>query len=392
MAYILDLWTQPGANGRRVKSARHGQGKRWLARWDEGGQRRSKAFDTRDAATAHLAQIDVDQRAGLHVLTTGMTVGEYGDRWIGLQLHQRASSTQQMETRWRLHIRPALGELRLADVTRAHVQDAVAGWARTLAPATVSVTYGYLASMMKAAVLDRLLRESPCRGVKLPRLEVDKVVPLSVAQVHTIAERIGRRYRGMVLLGAATGMRSGELRGLTVDRLRFADGLLRIRIDRQLVSTEPKWGPPKTERSDRTVTVGEQTAGMLRRHMAEVPPHQSGLIFTGREGGPLARTSAATAWNLATEGMGLPGRSGLHMLRHHHASLLIAAGLSVTAVADRLGHKDSTETLQTYAHLWEDDEDRARVAVEGRLWALVGPDGETVQPTDSQQRLRVVAP
>jgi hypothetical protein len=57
--------------------------------------------------------------------------------------------------------------------------------------------------------------------------------------------------------------------------------------------------------------------------------------------------------------MNLRPRSGWHDLCHHHASLLIAAGLSPRAVADRLGHKDAAETLTVYAHLWVDDEDRA---------------------------------
>ena len=56
---------------------------------------------------------------------------------------------------------------------------------------------------------------------------------------------------------------------------------------------------------------------------------------------------------------------GWHQLRHHHASLLIAAGLSPVAVAHRLGHKDATETLQTYAHLWPNDDERMVAASDG---------------------------
>lgn len=52
------------------------------------------------------------------------------------------------------------------------------------------------------------------------------------------------------------------------------------------------------------------------------------------------------------------------MLRHHHASLLIGAGLSPRAVADRLGHKDVAETLNTYSHLWPSDQERALDAIE----------------------------
>jgi integrase len=62
--------------------------------------------------------------------------------------------------------------------------------------------------------------------------------------------------------------------------------------------------------------------------------------------------------------MGLGQRSGWHDLRHHHASLLIAAGCSPRAVAERLGHADPSETLRTYSHLWPSDEARMLAAVE----------------------------
>lgn len=61
--------------------------------------------------------------------------------------------------------------------------------------------------------------------------------------------------------------------------------------------------------------------------------------------------------------MVLPDRLGWHALQHSQASLLIAAGLSPRAVADRLGHADPKETLSTYAHLWLSDEARILAAI-----------------------------
>ena len=52
-----------------------------------------------------------------------------------------------------------------------------------------------------------------------------------------------------------------------------------------------------------------------------------------------------------------------HQLRHTYASLLIEAGESVTVVAARLGHKNATETLQTYSHLWPSSEDQTRLVL-----------------------------
>lgn len=65
--------------------------------------------------------------------------------------------------------------------------------------------------------------------------------------------------------------------------------------------------------------------------------------------------------------LGIPVGTALHGLRHYFASVLIGAGLSVKVVSDLLGHKNAAETLNTYAHLWPADDDRARDALDEAL-------------------------
>ena len=65
-----------------------------------------------------------------------------------------------------------------------------------------------------------------------------------------------------------------------------------------------------------------------------------------------------------------------HELRHFYASLLIDGGESVKAVQARLGHATAEETLNTYAHLWPESEDRAREAVDRGLGRLVADRAE----------------
>lgn len=69
-----------------------------------------------------------------------------------------------------------------------------------------------------------------------------------------------------------------------------------------------------------------------------------------------------------------------HDLRHYYASLLIRHGESVKTVQARLGHASATETLETYAHLWPDSDDRTRVTVDAVLGgqAKPGTEGATV--------------
>ncbi|MBM9467236.1 tyrosine-type recombinase/integrase [Nakamurella leprariae] len=315
----------------------------------------------------------MDQRAGTYVADSKISVGEYGARWLASQLQHRDRSRDTLDNRWRLHIEPRLGEHRLQAVTRADVQDAVNAWADRLAPNSVLGIYQTLAAILGSAVEDDLIPRTPCRKINLPIVLKHRVVPLTVNQVHHIAETIHPSSRAMVLLAAASGLRLSELRGLTADRVSFhPDGTGTVRVDRQLATTTPTWGPPKTPRSDRSVRIDALAADVVRDHLVRFSPHPSGLIFTGVRGLPLSRSTYSDMWQKATTGLVLPespsGRSGFHDLRHFHASLLIAAGLSVTAVADRLGHKNSRETLDTYAHLWPNDEDRALAALRDGFW------------------------
>lgn len=358
MGHIVDKWTVPGPGSRRVPGPRHGHGKRWLARWTEpGGRETSKAFTTKDAAVAHLAAVTVDIHRGSYIGPSNLTVEEYVAQWLPRQIHQRASTRAQAESRLRLHVLPVIGHLRLDQVTRGDVQDLLAR--ADLAPATVHVLYAYVRALFTSAVDDRLIAHSPCRRIPLPQIPRRQHEPLTVEEVADLADRVRPHLRGMVWVAAGTGMRPGELRGLTIDHVRDRA----LVVDRQLLndsrSYRPVWGPLKTDSSIRTLPLAAVTWQRLQEHLEAYPPRIHGLVFTSARGTPLTTGLLADAWTTA----GARGR-GWHELRHHHASLLISAGLSARAVADRLGHADPAETLRTYAHLWPTDVERLLEAIE----------------------------
>ena len=77
-------------------------------------------------------------------------------------------------------------------------------------------------------------------------------------------------------------------------------------------------------------------------------------------------------WNRAASAAALPPGTTPHDLRHYYASLLIAKGASVKAVQTMLRHKTANETLNTYAHLWPEDNSLVRRAVDSELSSVVG--------------------
>lgn len=358
MGHVVDKWTDPGPSGRRVRNDRWGRGKRYLARWTErGGKVKALAFETKAAAQAHLAQVDVDIRGGTYVGRSDLTFEEYAKRWLPRQEQHRANTSSQAESRLRLHAYPRIGHMRLDQVTRGDVQDVISQ--AELAPSSKEVLYAFVSAVFSSAVEDRLIAFTPCRKISLPKIPKRMVMPLSVDEVEALADGVPKHLRGMVWLGAGSGLRPGELRALTTDRL--VDGVLLV--DRQMTdetrAQKVVWGPLKNDASPRHVPLSAVTRERLAEHLERFPPNGHGLLFSSVRRAPLRRSQLDYAWKAS----GARGK-GWHELRHHHASLLIAAGVSPRAVADRLGHADPSETLRTYSHLWPTDEGRILDAIE----------------------------
>ncbi len=369
MGHVEDRWRVTGPTGRKVPSARDRTGKRWLAVWFEAGQRRKKSFTVRDAAVAHLLATERAIAAGDYLSGGGTLLREFVAAWRTQQIDLRPRSRASVDVHLDRHILPALGHLRLSEVTADRVQELVVTWSQTYATNTVRAHRRTLGKLLEAAVRRRMIARNPVTGVVMPKPTRMAVQPLATSQVWAIRDAAPERLKAMVMLAAGTGMRPGELRGLTADRIQPTGSGAVIRVDRQLETVRPVvWGPPKTAAGVRSVPIDQATATMLTRHIAAHPPHVSGLVFTNAYGRPLERRTLSYVWAGMTAGMGLPARSGWHDLRHFHASLLIAAGMSPRAVADRLGHENPATTLKIYSHLWVDDQDRASAAVGVALW------------------------
>ena len=91
----------------------------------------------------------------------------------------------------------------------------------------------------------------------------------------------------------------------------------------------------------------------------------SGYVFTAARDRPWWQMDYTNRFfRPAVRAAGLPEGTTTHDLRHHYASVLLAAGESVVAVAERLGHENATLVLTTYGHLMADSEVRTRRAID----------------------------
>jgi integrase len=220
----------------------------------------------------------------------------------------------------------------------------------------------------------RLVR-NPADMADPPKAERSRAQAWTAKELGRFLEHVrGDRLFPLWRLAATTGMRRGELLGLTW-RCLDLDGA-RLSVEQQLVPTIGgcTFGPPKSTRSRRTIALDPETVRILAEHRdAQLlerdfagPAYVDGdLVFADVLGGPI-HPQRLTAWfgNHRKAG-GLPTGT-LHTLRHTAATLALTEGVPVHIVAARLGDDPNT-VLSTYAHLLPQSDEQAAERVAALL-------------------------
>lgn len=371
------------------------RGKRWYARYRDAADREhARRFDRKVDAQRWLDEVTaalvtgqyVDPRAGR------VTFRRYAEDWRAAAPHGPAMREKVARDLAR-HVYPTFGDLPVSAIRPSAVQAWVTGL--PLAPSSAGVVLGRVSSILRAAVRDRIITANPADGVRPPAQRRRDVWIPDLAAAETLRANLPERYRAVVDLVIGSGLRQGEVFGLEAGGLDFLRGRA-VTVSQQLVSLSPEplyLGPPKSAESARTVPLAGPTLDALAAHLAAFPPstveiddrtdaasptqRPAALVFTTDRGSRISRAMWSLIWRPAARAAGFPERTGLHALRHFYASALIHHGESVKVVQRRLGHSSAAVTLDTYAHLWPDSDDRTRDAVTAALDVAAGTSRAT---------------
>lgn len=179
------------------------------------------------------------------------------------------------------------------------------------------------------------------------------------------------KHRVFIKLAVYSGMRIGELAGLTMENLDFANNT--ITVKHSLTFDEEKkaffLGPTKNKLV-RVLTMPEPFMKELKQYVKKVKTDRlaSGaqwkgtegmdLVFCKADGSPQHTASFSKSFQDIIKRHHLK-RITFHDLRHTHASLLLAKGVNVKVIQERLGHSSIKITLDTYSHLTKELEREA---------------------------------
>jgi len=293
-----------------------------------------------------------------------MTVGEYLDRWLNDSDRGsvRTSTYERHEQIIRLHLKPALGRVKLSKLTPAHLQ----GFYRDkldsgLSPATVQKIHAVLHKALAQALKWNMIPRNAADVVKAPRPAPEEMRPLSPDEAAKFMEAAhGDKLEALYLLAVQTGMRQGELLALEWEDVDLNEGVIRVRRTLARSGGRIALGEPKTRGSRRSIHLTgaavEALRGHLERQLEDIERlgdlyHDHGLVFTSQVGtlinpSNLRRRSFAPLLQRA----GLP-QIRFHDLRHTCATLLLSRNTNLRLVQDLLGHATVAITLDTYSHI-----------------------------------------
>lgn len=306
------------------------------------GRRITKTFDTKADATAwgRHRETEADFGTWQPAVNRRLTLGEYAERWADAQTW-RASTRDNMRRHLEHHIVPEFGGRRVGTISNSDV----GRWVRRKLDAGAAATsvdryVQTLSAIMNAAVADGVIQRNPVtvRRIRIPKTRKPLEV-MTAQQVHALADAVPGHLRAFVLVGAAAGLRPGEIAGLGPDAV---DGDT-LHVTRQLSTTRAgiEVGPPKTESSRRDIPMPQLLVDELAAHQVThrgCTVDDEPLLFARPNGDPWTRGSLSDVWRAAAGPLGIhPAHRGWHALRHFYASALIAGGATVTTVQSLLG-------------------------------------------------------
>lgn len=327
-------------------------------------QRRSVYGKTQKEVRQALAKVTSEIDEGKYVTPTKTTFSKWLDIWIAdytmnLKPATRAIYMQHI----RVHLKPYVGDIVLTQLSTADIQQLYSLLLNELelSPKTVKNVHGVLHRALEQAKKIGYIRTNPADAAITPRVEKKQVEAMEPDDISVFLKAIqGTKYENPMFVAVFTGLRQGELLGLTWDCVDFKNGMLLInkQHNRAKGEKEFRFSALKNDKA-RTLTVADEVMDVLRKQkkqqemwakeFGEAWDNSENLVFTNELGRYVHNVILYQNFKRIATKLGRPDLR-FHDLRHTYAVNSLRAGDDIKTVQENLGHATAAFTLSTYAH------------------------------------------
>ena len=304
----------------------------WEARYCADGKRHSVYGRTQAEVRKKLTEVSVTIDHGDFREDSGLTLGQWLTMWHRDYLgNVKLGTADTYEMQIRVHIIPALGDVKLSALRTPMIQRLYNKKREEgLSPKSIKNIHGCLHKALDVAVRIGYLSKNPSGNCILPRIEQAEIHPLDTPELSKLLAFLkGHEHEALIVTAIFTGLRSGELLGLTWDSVDFENGL--IRVTKQLAQPRKKgevfrFATPKNSKP-RTIAPAPTVFQVLKKHKEEQEAQRKALgpawndggfpnlVFTHPDGSHL---SQPTAWKILHKILVAAGIDAhrFHDLRH----------------------------------------------------------------------------
>lgn len=379
---------------------------RYVARFlMRSGKRAEKCFFSIPEARNWLADAKYKDSHAEIFIPSELTVDDWFELWLTNVVGDLAPNTlRNYRERYEQNVKSILGNFRLSDVKPLHCKMVLNAMEERYAGSTIRQTYITMGTVFKAALMNDLINKHPMDGVRYtkPVRAVSDIRFLTVEEQEKfmeVAKHSHNYYQYALLL--ETGLRTGELIGLTFDAIDFEKRNLTVNKTLEYRHKQKNWraGPPKTLHSYRTIPLTtrafeilkdlydrrkeRKSSDLLSKNLEYMDRHtgqkatlvMKDLVFINfRTGEPAKNSSYDTHLYKLCDEAGIK-RFSMHVLRHTYATRAIERGVQPKVLQRLLGHSSIKTTMDRYVHVTDDSMAKAIQQFEGTF------DGQNALPS-----------
>ena len=271
-------------------------------------------------------------------------------------------------------ILPELGSLKVKDITTRTLQRYYNKLKRENGYCSNTIRHHYVLinSIFEIGIKWQLVSTNPNKCIEKPKANAKKAKIYNYEQLNKFLEVLDLEpiyYQAPMLLCVDTGMRREELNGLKWENVDLERGIIRVREVRLAVGKDTVVTTPKTDNSNRDIDITQKTLRALKKlkeyqnNLANVLGNKwndTGYVFVNDSGSPYYPDTLSYFFKKIIKKYNLDDLT-FHQLRHTSASLLLHSKEDIVSVSARLGHSNVSTTLDIYAQIVEELEEKSIV-------------------------------